>query len=485
MEPTKKRINEDVILITELDTNGLLINKDVEIQHPHSETLTKMEAMLKNPNRTLLDVQDIFESDDFSKNDHHICLLNEYNEAFVKPATYPKILSTFEYRTALADELSRLRIEYENNDLEIDSPVIKEDVARFIERLKYDFYQEAKRYIAAEDYIGTSQSITNLKDLKIISTESIGWSFFEHNVGKDIKFTIRTNFGYGRSAYFQTNMRFKGVDILPYSMVVKYPYASMQDMVRATRSYRAVRNNWELAMDFMASTANLATTNETEFLNTWIKNEVEEMMAGLRVIRNQPMKMVDKYRKSIDKETCYLSVRNFTQKEVETFLANKDEMLISLKATKMSNALMFLDNLKAISGMFNYIDYALQELKDLALSVIPEIEFLEGKVESQIRQNEDYLSKKTKELERKILEIKPFEDSLQAFISNNITPKESISSLRMRFIQANPQFKKLTEEKQELQSIVRELESFIYQRKKFLETIINQHETILSQSSKI
>lgn len=472
-------------MITELSEDGLLVNREVRIHHPNAGILSKLEAMLQNPNRNILEMQDVFNAGVFSHETHNICLFKQYNEAYVKEAEFPEMLSLTEYKKRIAEEESRERIQFGEDAVDLQTEKVKEAMQSFLQSLKADFFKAAKRYIAAEDYTNACNSVTTLEDLKIISTESIGWSTFEHRVGSDIMFKIYTNFGYGRSAYFRMAMKYKGVDILPYSHVVTYPFANMQDLVRATRSYRAVRENWPLAMDFIASTANLAQKNEEEFLKVWLKNEVDEMIAGLQTICQTPSAMVKRYEESTGKETNYLAVRNFTPDDVQKFLACPSEMEISLKSTKMSGALMFLDNLQSIANVFGYVDKALLEMKELALSIIPEVEHLEKKLLEQIHHLDKDLKVATNMLKRIERNLAPLQMKLDKIIENSDKKSTTIDGIKRDFMVKYPRYMELKETLRKQQEVVWELEKKLRGRKNFYDTLTEQHETILSQTNKI
>jgi hypothetical protein len=485
MEIENKKINEDYLLITELSGDGLLVNREVRIYHPNAEILYKLEAMLQNPNRNILEMQDVFNSGVFSNDTHNICLFNQYNEAYVKAAEFPEMLTLTEYKKRISDEESREQIQFGKDAVNLQTEKVKEAMQSFLQSLKTDFFKAAKRYIAAEDYTNACNSVTTLEDLKIISTESIGWSTFEHRVGSDITFKIYTNFGYGRSAYFRMAMKYKGVDILPYSHVVIYPFANMQDLVRATRSYRAVRENWPLAMDFIVSTANLAQNDEEEFLKVWLKNEVEEMIVGLRTICAAPSTMIKRYEESTGRETNYLAVRNFTADDVQKFMACPSEMETSLKSTKMSGALMFLDNLQSIANVFGYVEEALIEMKELALSIIPEVELLEKKLIEQIHRFEKDLTVTTNVLKGIERNLAPLQKRLDNIIENSDKKSITIEGIKRDFLIKNPKYVELKEALRNQQENVWNLEKKIRGRKNFYDTLTEQHETILTQTNRI
>ena len=72
MESKQERINIDKLLITELSNDGTLVRRDILIPHPHTSTLSKLLDMSENPNRSLLEMQDVFKQDVYSQDEHDL-----------------------------------------------------------------------------------------------------------------------------------------------------------------------------------------------------------------------------------------------------------------------------------------------------------------------------------------------------------------------------------------------------------------------------
>ena len=333
--------------------------------------------------------------------------------------------------------------------------------------------------------MSTYERAITLPNLKAISTERIGWSTFEHAIGDDIVITIQTNFGYGSSAYFRANMRYKGIDILPYADVVRYPIARMQDLTRATRSYDAVRQNWHLAMDFIVDTSNLAVSDEEKFLSVWIKNEVDEMMARLRAIKSNPDAVVKHYEASAGEPTPYLALRNFTKKEVEHYFANHSEMPVALKCAKFSGALMFLENLQAIAKVFVYVEIAINELKELALSIMPEIDGVLHVVNLDVARLETEHADAEKALAEAELLMEPIEEELKLLIAKPENQNRESWMVRNDFFRKNHEYQKLRDGRDEKGKKVGKLYSQLFQRRNFRDSLEEQKELILTQTAKI
>lgn len=480
------KINIDKLLVTELSKDGLLVRRDITIHHPHQQTLSELHDMLENPNRTLLEMQDRFRQDVFSKDEHNICLLHQYCEAYVHAVTYPEFISYIDYKRMISDKRADLA-HTRNKYGKLPSPEqVDEWMAAYEKSLKQDFLDVAERYVYAEDYMSLYRETVLLDSLKIISEEKIGWSVFQHQPNKDTSFRISTNYGYGRSAYFRVNMCYKGVDILPYSHIVTYAIAKMEDLVRATRNYSAYRENWPMAMDFMIETSNLAKQNEEEFLKVWLKNEVDEMMSGLRKVCSNPESIMSTYERVAGERTPYLAVRNFTKDEVDVYKARKDEMNVSLKATKMSGALMFLDNLQKIASVFGYVDNALIELKELATSIIPEINQLISSLKLELKRLKKEIEAETFRLKKIEKELAPFTRALEKlYKEQDATSYSEKQKIELKYKEDHKQYKKLTEELSEQRQTLWKKEDFYQSRENFMENLSRQRDIIKSQAQKI
>ena len=138
------------------------------------------------------------------------------------------------------------------------------------------------------------------------SSDNIGWTTFHYQIDKDIQVEVRTNFGYGCSAYFYLAVKYKDFMLIPYSDLVHYYYADMKDFVSYTRSYACQRESWRYALDFVADFVNRSRTSPIDFVKEFIQSEVREMMEGLRATIKHPEEILNKVK---DKHAEYISVR--------------------------------------------------------------------------------------------------------------------------------------------------------------------------------
>ena len=142
MEKEKSKINQDAMLITEIQPDGSLINKEIAIEHPHAETTRELKAIDSNPNKTILDAQDRFFKEKFTQKYHHVCLLHEYNLPYIEGAKFPEGISYDEYQRKLEDKSFDLIAAYVDNDKTVDEVEAKKNLERYAAFLKHEFVEK-------------------------------------------------------------------------------------------------------------------------------------------------------------------------------------------------------------------------------------------------------------------------------------------------------------------------------------------------------
>lgn len=337
-----------------------------------------------------------------------------YGDSYIDIAYYPAILSFDEYNKKLAAHRDSLREEFSsekkmnpsNYQVELDD-YLEREMTQYTEGLKRDYLRVAKRYISAFNY---SQTLSHAKargDLKMFSTDTLGWSNFTYQVTKDIIITLRTNFGYGNASYFCLGLSYKGIDILPYSYIVKYYYANLRDLLRYTRLYAVARDSWNLAFSFVEKAANMASESAEEFVRHWILNEVEDMVHRLHGVLENPEDYI-KYilNKAGEKADCdYFTVRNMDSIEKCRYGVFPEEMTMAIRSEKLTGALDFLGNLSALSAILPEIKTYIAEIKEMAVAIIPELDEMVKKITVKValqQEEKGHLEVKLADLKNKL-----------------------------------------------------------------------------------
>lgn len=396
-----KNINIDYIGVVK-ENNGAYKFEQMPILES-LELKIQLQAMCKNPNRTLLDMQDAFAMQVKTENKvYNYCLPYSYSSAYIDYYIFYPELKTYETyqadRDAKIQEITDLIKNYEIPE-DDKAKRIKEKVSEYDLSLKEAFLQEAVRYINAMDFTATCSYLRTLDSVKMFSHESARWTTKLYHINEDLIITVLTNFGYGSSARFFVNVCYKGIDLLPYSATVNYYYAKMQDIIKCTRNYIPCRESWLTALVFVADLSNKAKAGIDEFAHNWIRNEVTEMMDGLRYIKHEPKRALDNILKNKLSDTCTLvAVRNMNEDEDNTYKAYPHELALVFKMEKISNALCLLEKLKEASIIYEQANQAIEDIKELNIVIAPEIKDAIERLNNEVHSRETELAQTQIEL---------------------------------------------------------------------------------------
>ena len=400
----KRIVNRHYIGVVREDNNYLRYE---EIDIPQEDILIgEIEAMKENDNRTLIDVQQRFimayPPECVLAGHYNYLYPKSYNAAYVNGAAYPQIISYDEYKKLIKDKEDSLRYKYllseeAKNTLALLKTVSVTDYNTRIAELEAKIEEELREYVInlrkgfnykcfiyAHNYIIKLREIRNESDVRMYSTDQIGWKNFEYKVNDDITVYIKTNFGYGSASYFFCNLKYKDINILPYSWSVKYYYVEMMDFVRYTRRYSPTRISWNEVFDFTVLTANLAKHEPEKFIKEWIVNEVEEMMKGMRLYISRPDKELKEFLKVERKPNLFTIhevaeyafrnvIRNCNDSDIEEYKALPEEKVIAFKAEKITGCLLLLDNLRRLTEIASVIKPYIAEIEQMNIKLQPEI----------------------------------------------------------------------------------------------------------------
>ena len=462
-------MNINHIAVISKQNNGLLKFTKREITNNYIDIIDRLKEMEQNSNRTILDMQQCFVKV-FAKKDYFdMCWPHSYSSSYISGIGYPKYLTYDEYESMLKKELDTLKgSELQNNELE-------NKIQKYKQELKYDFLNRCIKYIHGYNFKLEKSKIINESEIIMSSSERIGFTNYTYNVNEDVVISINTNFGYGYSSYFLLSMKYKGIEILPYSAMIHYYHANIIELKRYTRQYDLVRDSWNVAFDFVVESVNLATTNPDVFIKKFIINEVNEMVLGLKNIACHPnteiKRFLDNSNKSLINGMSY-SVRNISWNEKIDYKVYWNEMDIAFKAEKITGALMFLEQLSELVEIFPAIQTSIDEIKSLNINLAPEIERTIADIAAKI--NKDCL--KSEKLEESIENLKkqiiPHEENIkkiQASCSND-SEKVQIKE-KYRSDEKNAEYARLCSELDKLQRENSELKGHVQKRRNFIEQL--------------
>lgn len=509
VQTSKERIvNKDYIGVIR-ERNGVLCYCEVTI--PQEDVLiTEIDAMKRNDNRTLMDVQQRFvcayppecvKADGYSiwspDGYYNYLYPSSYKSAFVNGAGYPKLLTYDEYRKALSEKETYLRNKYllseePQNSLALIRNHSESDYQKRIAELEKKIVDEVKEYrknlrmgfnykpfIYAHNYKIKLWEIKQQDDVRMYSTDQIGWKEFEYKVNEDITIYMKTNFGYGSASYFFCNLKYKDINILPYSAVVEYYYVQWTDLIRFTRQYEENRESWKQVFDFVVETANLAKIAPEKFVKKWILNELDEMLEGLKTIVTSPKKAMEDYIKE-QKKTIeigyYKLVRNCSTRDIQEYEVLPNEKIMAIKAEKITGSLLLLDNLKKIKDISSVVNEYINKIEGMNNDIMPEIDSYIIHWGNDISKLEQSLNQVQKELNNVNILVAQHDNAIRNMKETmnkdrNDRKVYSIDEVTNAYSKENPQYRKDLSQKATLESKKADIEEHIKLRNNFLNVL--------------
>ena len=314
-----RQLNVDYILALKKDEKGILYVEEIDIPHPNDDILQELDNFENSIYRDIFDVVDYVAEQNFDKKMiYSYCWPHYYSESFIRHASsHPFIYMSYRW---VKIELDKNWINTYNEEIKHIKYLVETEyyakrhpkrwTKRWMERTEYLSYiadlerkmheeiekkqrerkieiknlyiEEIRRYLYAMCYMQTLHSVKSSS--LMYSSDTIGWYRPDYTIAENVLISVRTNFCYGRSAYFHVNLNYKGINILPYSDIVTYFWSNMMDNVRYTKDYEPDRTNWKHALSFVEQVSNLITTDSDRFEKEWIIDQVEKMMEGLASI---------------------------------------------------------------------------------------------------------------------------------------------------------------------------------------------------------
>jgi len=494
-------INKDFIGVIREKSDGFVEYDEIPIIQDDI-LIAEVEAMKGNDNRSLLDLQskftEYYPNSIYKNKSYNYLYPYGYYSSYLDLTRYPHIVSSEEYRDVVNNEERRLRTEYIDNDQKRKSleslkqrnsveyereiqridKIIHEKMNDFCKRKKDNF--SYKQFIYAHNYTNKLNEIKVSEDIKMYSTDQLGWSSFSYSIDKDLTIQIQTNFGYGRSSYFFCNLKYKDIQILPYTCIIKYFKVQWTDFVRYTRKYSASRGSWKDVFEFVVDTANFAKRDQDEFVKVWIVNEIEEMMKGVKAIMLSPKESLEKFINSYTEESEYNTSVGFHQlvsncygNDVKEYMILPQEKIMAYKAEKITGCLKLLDNLKQLQQITNVADECIREIEKYNYELYPEIIQHINVITIEIIKLEKRLNKKQEELLELQGDIKKLSNKREKFVDRmrNRTVKRgkpfSYNDAEKEFHKKYPEFKKSLRKEEKMKIKISEIKEIIWLRNSF------------------
>lgn len=477
----KSQVNEKYVLALVENSDTTLSVRRMDI--PSSEVpIAKLEAMVDNPNRTVYDMSSYFYSLFSPKvKAFAFCYPSEYNDSYIDSRSVPEEISYADYVKGVKDLEATFNAKHRFSREPLDALKLKLDkeIIEANQSAKKKYLKKASIYIKCQRLSETVNKIQEHEGIKLYSRDVVGYSTYTHKINDDITVELRTNFGFGRAAYFNLAIKYKDIVVLPYSYLVHYYYANMKSLMACTRAYRPLRESWEASIDFIADFVNQSIYDPRRFVSEYVIKEVEEMMKGLRAIMDNPAEVQSRIKDSCSSEIRLSVIRPFNKDEFVMMETMADELTTLFKAEKITGALLFVENLRQLQEICGDMSALIDEILSMNKEVKPEISPVLKSVRSTIetfKREEMNLERQIKFKENRKLYFDKRKERLQA----KMTFTEKIAHDKI-FREKNPLYVKLEEEINELNQKVYNLQDWIRKRERVEERLtvcLNRTESI-------
>lgn len=216
---------------------------------------------------------------------------------------------------------------------------------KLTEEEKNDELEEDKAYLKKQMKIRdlpyaiekTYESLTDDNSVLAASHRMCGWAEPRFNLTKDFSVQFLTNFGYGSVSYFYTKIRFKEIDIVPFSDWVVYSDGDLYEIIRYSTKYDLKNKYWENAMKYARDAMNLYLDDEKKFIIKYIIGECELLVNGLEYILTDECKFpyFSKFHRAYDNKYRFENRR----------------ILVKYRGEKITGALSFINSMAEYEGI--------------------------------------------------------------------------------------------------------------------------------------
>lgn len=334
---------------------------------------------------------------------------------------------------------------------------------------KNKLLQECKERLHANYLMKAYKKCVKDKEILAFSHRKVGWSNPKYDLNEDFSIELKTNFGYGSASFFYTKIRYKNLDIVPFSDWVNYQISKIYEIVQYSSKHMLNNSSWYQAMTYVAEACNISATDEELFIKKYIIEQCEELVRGLeKILTNNNFRF--KGYAFLNQERGYIDLKL------------DDHNLTEFRGEKISGALDLIPPIKGfvyVTEVKNYVEsierYNIQ-MKPMILEEQRNIESkleihyskkvtLEPKYIALVQENTIYQNKRTALRNSLLIDKGSFgqKDFEEKFNIQNPNYKET-----------KEQFELVTKDYHELLTIIRRYENVLENLKEY-ESKINEY----------
>lgn len=334
-------------------------------------------------------------------------------------------------------------------------------------------------------------------EILAFSHRKVGWSNPAYNSFDDnFSIEVKTNFGYGASSYFYTLIKYKHINITPFSDWVLYGYARAYEIVTYTSKHPLCNESWLDTMEYLCDAYNLYIRDETAFVQKYIIEECEQMVTGIETFLNgnhfqfldwQRFHYAEEREKAKSKnENDEMPSSKFHYLTWRRYFINREfegRNLIEFRASKISGALTFIEQILNLSKVIDVESY-IKRIENCCNTLTPIlISELASIAEELTTQNKlmavlkPKFDKATRKKEGFDIQVRKFFENLQRSGQYN-QPFVVMENIEKLYAEQNPMYAEFCKEYEVISKEYADLTSKIQSLETIQSRITNYHETI-------
>lgn len=445
----KGKINEEVLCVLRKNDNTNRIEIDyVDIVNPFKSIVDKLSDLCNKPETTIQQIVSFIQNTkDFDQ------LTAYYSYCFSLRNAYQGF--SVNNQDTIKDINQRDQLMSFNKKENPESYALDREVEELKVHIKHNYYLWNKAFAINKTYRLCHED----KRIVIFSHRINGWSSPIYQLTPNFSVEIKTNFGYGYASYFYTKLKYKNIDITPFSYWVDYEFARFSEIIRYTQSHRLDNEYWLEAMEFSRDACNLSLTDEVKFVEKYVIDECEKMVSGLEELFNKEW---------------------FHFKDREQPVDKKGHILVEFRGEKISGALDFIskilefDGVAAIKSFITRIEECNKRIQPI---LIEEAKILKIKIKKlNLEKNE--LQPKYDEVVKIDAEYDEKRSKLKSEMFPNGFTLIQLIEMRKEFINEYPEYPEFEEEYKSVTKSYRILNEQIHNNTKVRDNIISYNEKI-------
>lgn len=401
----KEKINEDVLCILRYMENELVIDY-ILIENYFVSEVEVFKKLCQTREDNLLVM-----SNYFKENIKLRPLEKDYKYCKNLAGTYQGFSVNFEKTILNIIESREMFYRNAKNDKKYN---LEEDIFELKVELENEFMLWVKAYNIEKAY----RKCFDDKQILTFSHRINGWSNPEYRLSDNFTVELKTNFGYGSSSYFYIKIKYKDIEITPFSEWIDYEFARYSEITRYTKSFSALELKgtfngkasyrkkieniyWQDAIDFTKTACNISLKDEVSFVKKYIIEECEKMVNGLEKIYNE----------------SDFTFRNY---ETPNYRVNKEgHQLVEFRGEKISGALDFVSKILEFKKIIEIESFILR------------IENVNRKIQPLLVKELKNIEIKLQKLNSEILIVKP---QFLEFVQKNKNYKRQKNELKEKMI---------------------------------------------------